>query len=154
MPETAAAQIAGFLGKYLPAVQKQARAARRKLRALMPTAVEMIYDNYNGLVFGFTPGQRASEAIASLLILPDHVTLCFLQGAALDDPDGLLQGSGSQVRHIKLAGASDLDRAPIRALLKQAIARAKVPLPKTGRATTIVKSVSAKQRPRRPRPRR
>ncbi|MGZ3439974.1 MAG: DUF1801 domain-containing protein [Polyangia bacterium] len=148
---TAAAQIAGFLAKYTPAMQKEARAARRRLRARMPTAVEMVYDNYNALVFGFAPGDRASEAILSLAVLPDHVTLCFLQGKGLDDPERLLRGSGNVVRHIKLESAAALDAPAIQALIAQALRRAKVPLPKNARGSTVVKSISAKQRPRRPR---
>jgi hypothetical protein len=145
-----ARQIAGFLAKYTPAVQKEARAARRTIRTLMPTAVEMVYDNYNALVFGFAPGDRPSEAILSLALFPRWVTLCFIQGAKMDDPVGLLRGSGNQVRHITLGTAADLRKPAIRSLIRQAIRRSKVPLPKTGRGTTVIKSVSAKQRPRRP----
>ena len=147
---TTAKQIAGFLAKYTPQIRKEARAARRILRQRMPTAVEVVYDNYNALVFGFVPGQRVSEAILSFALYPRWLTLFFLQGAELDDPRGLLKGSGNVVRHIALAGAADLDRPAIRTLIRQALARARVPLPATGRGTTVVKFVSAKQRPRRP----
>lgn len=150
-PEPVAAQIAGFLAKYTPAMQKEAQAARRRMRARMPSAVEMVYDNYNALVFGFAPGDRPSEAILSLAILPDHVTLCFLQGKGLDDPRGLLRGSGNIVRHIRLDGAADLDDPAIKTLVTLALARAKVPLPTSGRGSTVVRAISAKQRPRRPR---
>lgn len=143
-------QIAGFLAKYTPAMRTEAQAARQVLRRRMPTAVEMVYDNYNALVFGYVPGDRASEAIFSIAVLPRHLSLCFLQGAGLDDPEGLLLGSGNVARHIKLASAGDLGKPGIRMLIDQALARARVPLPDTGRGTTVVKSVSAKQRPRRP----
>jgi hypothetical protein len=148
---TTTQQIAGFLAKYTPAMQKEARAARRTLRARMPTAIEMVYDNYAGLVFGFAPGDRPSDAILSLFVASDHVTVCFLQGKGLADPEGLLRGSGSRVRHIKLASAAELGKPAIRALIDQALARAKVPLPKTGRGSTVVRAIAAKQRPRRPR---
>ena len=145
-----AKQIAGFLAKYTPAIAKEARAARRRMRALMPTATELVYDNYNTLAFGFAPGERASEVIFSIALYPSWVTLFFLQGAKLDDAAGLLRGSGSTVRDIRLdGGAADLERPPVRALMRQALARAKVLLPKSGRGT-IVKMVSKKQRPRRP----
>jgi hypothetical protein len=143
-------RIAGFLAKYTPELQKEARAARRVLRTWMPTATEMVYDNYSALVFGFVPGERASEAILSLALFPRWVTLCFLQGAQLSDPDGLLQGNGSVARHIVLDSAADLKKPGIRSLISQALARAKVPLSKSGRLRTVIKSVSTKQRPRRP----
>jgi hypothetical protein len=151
---TATQQIAGFLARYTTAMQKEARAARHAIRTWMPTATELVYDNYNALVFGYAPGERASEAILSLAILPDHVTLNFWQGKKLDDPQKLLRGEGSTVRHIRLeGGAAALARPAIRAFIRQAIAIAKVPLPKTGRGTSVVRAVVAKQRPRRPRAR-
>jgi len=155
MPKAAtrnpARQIAGFLAKYAPPVQKEARAARRVMRTWMPTATEMVYDNYNALVFGYAPGDRPSEAILSLALFPRWVTLCFIQGATLDDPAGLLKGSGNQVRSVSLqGGALDLRKPGIRSLIRQAILSSKPPFPKSGRGTTVIKSVSAKQRPRRP----
>jgi hypothetical protein len=143
-------RIAGFLSKYTPELQREARAARRVLRTWMPTATELVYDNHNALVFGFVPGERVSEGILSLAISPRWVTLCFLQGASLSDPEGLLQGSGATVRHIVLEGANDLKKPGIRSLISQALARARVPLAKNGRLRTVIKSVSARQRPRRP----
>ncbi|HEY2743067.1 MAG TPA: hypothetical protein VGL86_00530 [Polyangia bacterium] len=149
---TTAQQIAGFIAKFTLAMQKEARAARRAIRKWLPTATELVYDNYNGLVFGFAPGERASEAILSIVIMPDHVTLCFLRGTALDDPHKILRGSGSTVRHIRLDGGAvaGLGRAPVRALIRQAIARAKPPLPKTGRGKSLVRAIVKNQRPRRP----
>ena len=148
---TTAQQIAGFLAKFSPAIQKEARAARRKLRALMPSATELVYDNYNALVFAFAPGERASEAILSIALYPKWITLFFLRGKALDDPEKLLQGAGATVRSVRLdGGAADLSRAPVLALIRQAVARAKVPLPKTGRGKTVIRAAVKKQRPRRP----
>jgi hypothetical protein len=149
---TVAQAIAGFLAKFTPAIQKQARLARRKLRALLPTATELVYDNYNALVFAFAPSERASEAILSIALYPSWVTLFFLHGKGLDDPDELLRGAGVMVRSVRLdGGAADLARAPVLALIRQAVARAKVPLPKSGRGQTVVRSIVKKQRPRRPR---
>jgi hypothetical protein len=39
--------IARFMGRYSPTVERVARQARRKLRRLLPGAVELVYDNYN-----------------------------------------------------------------------------------------------------------
>ena len=84
----------------------EARSALARLRRLVPGAVELVYDNYNALVVGFGPSERPSEAILSLVAYPKWVTLCFLQDAPeLPDPEGLLKGSGSSVRHISLESA-------------------------------------------------
>jgi hypothetical protein len=111
-------QLATFLAKYTPAIAAQARALRKRMQARYPHAHEMVYDNYNALVIGYCPTEKPSEAIFSLALLPDHVSLCFLQNAGkLPDPKKLLLGSGDTARHIKLKGPSDLDEPPIIALM-------------------------------------
>ncbi len=120
------------------------------MRRATPGALEMVYDNYNGLVIGFVPNLRPSDAIFSIVLLPHWVSLCFLQGAGLPDPNKRLKGSGIVARHIVLEDAKDLDDPTVRKLMKAALARAKVPLDPKQRRQLIIKSVSAKQRPRRP----
>lgn len=115
-------------------------------------ATRLVYDNYNGLVVGFGPNERASDAIVSILVVADHVTLCFINDApGLPDPEHLLKGSGNVVRHVRLGSASDLDRLPIKSLVQAAIARSDVPFTRRGPSRLVVKSISAKQRPRKPR---
>ena len=128
-----------------------AEAALTKMRARFPSAIQMVYDNYNFLVIGFGPTERASEAIFSIALHARGVSLCFLQAAPkLRDPKKLLKGSGKQARHIRLENAAILDRPAVKALMSQALKRAAVPLDSTSRGSLIIKSVSAKQRPRRP----
>lgn len=147
-PET---QLKAFLAKYTPALARQARAARKHMRARYPHAHEMVYDNYNALVIGYCPTERPSEAIFSLAMLPDHVSLCFLQQAGqLPDPHKLLQGSGNIARHIKLRSPADLDEAAIVALMDEAERRALRAFDPGVKGRLIIRSVSAKQRPRRP----
>jgi len=66
----------------------------------------------------------------------------------LPDPDRILEGTGKQVRSIRVESSDDLAKPAIEALFQAATARAKVPLPATGRGATIIKSISPKQRPR------
>jgi hypothetical protein len=145
----ASRQLAGFIAKFDPPMQRLIRAARKRMRALLPTATELVYDNYNFLVIGYGPGPRASEAIFSLAAYARGLTLFFLQGKGLPDPASLLRGSGNVVRSIRLETAKTVDRPEIQALLSAALARAKVPLPRDGKHELLIKSVSAKQRPRR-----
>ena len=148
---TAQQQFEVFLRKYDPAVAAEARKSLAKLRKLIPNAVEMVYDNYNALVIGFCPGMRPSEAILSIALMPQWVSLCFLQGAGLPDPEQRLEGSGNVARHIKLkSGAVTLDEPAVRSLIAEALKRARVPIRAGQKRQFIIKSVSAKQRPRRP----
>jgi hypothetical protein len=145
-----AAQLDGFIAKYLPEIGDYAYEVLAKMRSILPGAVEMVYDNYNGLVIGFGPTERPSEAVFSMIVLPDHISVCFLTGAKLKDAKKILRGSGNIVRHIRLEDVMDLDKPVVRALMQQAIKRAKWSLAKSGPGPLIIKSISAKQRPRRP----
>jgi hypothetical protein len=145
-----AKQVAGFIAKFDPAVAKLARAARAKLRKRLPTAIELVYDNYNALALGFGPTERTSEAVFSIAVFARGVNLYFIRGASIPDPDGVLQGEGKQGRFIRLSSASQMDDPVVARVMATAIAHAAVPFAKTGKGYTIVKSISAKQRPRRP----
>src|SRR5271165_2925677 len=151
----AEAQLESFLAKYDPEVARFARRALAKMRKLVPGAIEMVYDNYNWLVIGFSPTERPSEAIFSLVLPPGRVTLCFLQGAGLPDPTKRLKGSGNVVRNIRLYNAGEpdakvLDDPEVLALINVALNRAKVPMPDRARRKVIIRAVSARQKPRRP----
>jgi hypothetical protein len=149
MASSPSAQLSGFLARYTPEVAAVAKAALAKLRRRLPGAIQLVYDNYNALVVVFGPSERTSEAILSIALYPRWVTLFFARGAALPDPDKLLKGSGTTIRHVVLANARDLDTPAVRALIDHAVERSK-PLDPKGRGRLVIRSVSAKQRPRRP----
>jgi hypothetical protein len=138
-------QIEGFLDKYSPPIAAQARACRSRMQTIIGRGYELIYDNYNALVFGFATFEKTSSAVISIAIYPRWVTLFFLHGTDLDDPRGLLEGTGKQVRSIRLKSPEDLDRPDVREFIDAAMADSFASAPAL---TTIVKSVSAKQRPR------
>jgi hypothetical protein len=54
VPRTAipARQLATFMAKYTPALRAEAKRIHAKMRLLVPGAVELVYDNWNGLVIG------------------------------------------------------------------------------------------------------
>jgi len=138
-------QFEGFLSKYEPGVAAEAKKSLAKLRKLIPNAIEMVYDNYNALGLG------PSEAIISIAVMPEWVSLCFLQGAKLPDPEKRLLGSGNVARHIKMkSGAVTLDEPAVQTLIAEALTGAKVTIPPDQKRQFLIKSVSVKQRPRRP----
>lgn len=139
-----------FIAKFTPEMAKRIRAARAKTRKRIPQALELVYDNYNFFVIGYGPSEKAGDAIFSLAAQAKGLSLCFLQGARLPDPKRLLRGSGNVVRSIQLETADTLDRPEVEALIAVALERAKTPLTDKCRHQLIIKSVSEKQRPRRP----
>ena len=55
-----ASQLNAFIGRFDPAIRKVVREARAKLRRRLPTAIELVYDNYNALAIGFASTERAA----------------------------------------------------------------------------------------------
>ena len=142
-------QLKGFIDKFELKHQRLIRAVRKALRRRFPAAHELAYDNYNFFVIGYSPTERPSDAVVSMAAGANGVGLCFIRGARLSDPKKILLGSGNQTRFLRLESADVLARPEVEALLAAAIAQAKTPLPATRRGKLIIRSVSAKQRPRR-----
>jgi hypothetical protein len=142
-------QLAAFIDKFEPRNRTLIRAVRRALRKRLPTAYELAYDNYNFFVIGYSPTERPSDAILSMAAGANGVGLCFLYGATLRDPSKILKGSGNQTRSVHLESADVLARPDVEALIAAAIAQSRAPFRSTGRRQLIIRSVSAKQRPRR-----
>jgi hypothetical protein len=142
-------QLRIFIEKFDPQHQTIIRAARKKLRKRFPTSTELVYDNYNFFVIGFGPNDRPSDCIVTIAAGANGVGLCFVRGASLPDPDEVLLGSGKQTRFVRLASADVLEEPAVQTLLSVAAERAQALLPATGRGKLVVRSVSAKQRPRR-----
>jgi len=143
-------RIEAFVAKYTPAIAAQLRDARQRLRAHFPRGVEMVFDNYNALVFGIGPTDRTRESFISIAGYPKWVTLFFLDGAGQHDPEGLLEGDGKQVRGIRLKTPADLDAPAVAALVAQAIAPHADALARAAPLSTVIKAEAATQRPRRP----
>ncbi len=145
---TAERQLATFIDKFDAANQKLIRSVRSAMRKKYPTAHELVYDNYNFFVIGYSPTERPSDAIFSIAAQAKGVSLCFIHGAKLKDPEKRLHGAGKQTRALGLATAAVLAEPAVAALMSQAVANSPSPLNPKAKGQLIIRSVSAKQRPR------
>ncbi|MFO0828747.1 MAG: hypothetical protein U0572_11455 [Phycisphaerales bacterium] len=141
--------LASFIAKFEPKMAELIRECRRELKSIFPTAVELVYDNYNFFVIGYSSTERPSDCIVSIAAAANGVGLSFYYGAALPGPAGILQGSGKQNRFIRLSAVTKLREPEVLKLIHAAAAHGKTGLPLAGRGRLVIKSVSAKQRPRR-----
>jgi hypothetical protein len=134
---------AGYLdaaiNRYPPDVAGTARAALATLRKRFPGARLLVYDRKGSLPIGFGPA-RGGRAVFSLVVYPRWVRFFFLEGAGLEDPERRLEGSGNQVRSIRLdSGAAVLEEPYIRGLMRQALEDAGVDL-RRGTGAVVLKS--------------
>src|SRR3954469_10577656 len=122
-------QLREFIAKFDPPNQALIRASRAAMRARLPGAWELVYDNYNFFVIGYGPTERPSDCVFSIAAAANGVGLCFIHGAKLPDPKKILQGSGKQTRFLRLPSAELLEDPAVAALLGTAVSRGKAPLP-------------------------
>ena len=141
-------QLRSFIDKFEPKNRTLIRAVRKALQKRLPSANELVYDNYNFFVIGYCSTERPSDCIVSIAAGANGVGLSFYRGADLPDPHKILLGSGSQNRFIRLESAEALRRPEVEALISAAVTQSKTPLPSSGGGKLIIRSISAKQRPR------
>jgi hypothetical protein len=142
-------QLASFIKRFDPKNAALIRSVRKVLRDRLPTANELVYDNYNFFVIGYCSTERPSDCILSIAAAANGIGLSFYYGATLPDPHKLLLGSGSQNRFIRIESAAALARPEVEELIAAAVAQAEKPLPESGIGKLIIRSISKKQKPRR-----
>jgi hypothetical protein len=140
-PTLTNAQLTAIIDARPPAMAKLTKAVLAKVRERLPGSVEMVYDKKNALVIGFCSAERAANVINSIAVYSKWVNLYFFEGDTLPDPEGLLQGTGSMVRSIRVTDAADLDRPAVKALMAEARKCAEPPLdPKAKRKVLLRQS--------------
>jgi len=151
MAASAAKQLDGFIAKFTPDLAKRVHEVLAACRTRVPGAIELVYDNYNALAIGFGPTEKTGDIVFSIAVYPRWVSIFFNHGPELPDPDGLLIGSGSMVRHIVLDdGATTLAKRAVDRILSAALAMSDPEIDPTAKSRIVIKMISATQRPRRP----
>jgi len=131
------------IGRYSPEVAAIARAGLKRMRERFPAARLLVFERRGSLPIGFAPADRGSP-VFSIVVYPRWVRFFFLEGIALDDPQGRLEGNGNMVRSIRLDDRAAILNDPyIRSLMSQALKVAGANL-NTGRRQVVLKSMLSK----------
>jgi hypothetical protein len=115
-----------LLGRYPESVQGLARSVRAFVLETLPDAAETIDDTAPVIGFGYGPGYKG--IICSLILSKSGVKLGLAHGAALPDPEHLLEGDGKVHRYVAIRDASDLDKADLKQLMISASAASRARL--------------------------
>jgi len=137
-----------LIDRYSPEVAELGRTVIARMRKRIPQAYALVFDTH-AFGVGFAPGAKASGVIASVVLYPRWVSLFFFKGTLLDDPAGLLRGSGATARHVRITELAEFDRPEVENLIVQALDLVEPPLDPDARGELVIKSVSAKPRSRR-----
>ena len=142
-------QLDGFIDRFTPDIAATIRRAVAMVSARLPGATILVYDNYNALAIAFGASEKRQSIVCSVAGYPRWVSLFLSNGPTLPDPERLLEGEGNTVRHVKLIG-DRMDSQAVAALIDAAAGSVALPIDPAGEGRLIIKSISAKQRARRP----
>ena len=157
MTHPAPADLIKFLRPYDPQVQELALKLRALVLEEMAPCYENIYDAYSAVAIGYGTSDKLRDGIFHIAVYSKHVNLGFNEGATLDDPKGILQGNGNQIRHITIKSVEDIKRPELRAYIRRARKKAFAdarklgePLPKQpdGVISTVKAIYARKRRPK------
>jgi Domain of unknown function (DU1801) len=140
-------ELLDLLKPYDRGVQELTVALRQLVLEELAPCCEYIVEVYIvSILYGRT--HRMKDGICYIGVIKDHVNLGFMRGSELADPQRILEGTGKQMRHIKIRNMSDLERPAVRAYLQEACERAgyEVLTDKEKTVTTAVKRKSAGRR--------
>ena len=144
-------ELGQFLSPFALSISRLFLATRRVVLATAPEANELIYNAYNAVTAAYSFSDRLREAFCHVAAYSGHVNLGFNRGAELRDPATVLIGSGSNIRHIRIARPSELHAPALQALVRAAVVQGRglVDQLPSMPASIIRPTTGSKRRPRR-----
>jgi hypothetical protein len=119
------AEVDDLLRAYTPEVRDLALAIRQQIHNMLPYIAEKVYPGWKVILCSVDGTMK--RGICAISPQRQYVNLIFYRGADIDDPDGILEGDGKKVRHIKITDAARMQRPEIEHLIKTAAGLAEQP---------------------------
>ena len=103
-----------WIDTYLDTKPAELAYVAEKLRKLVKRTVAGTKESVNPWKI---PTFESDGPMCFFMVGKNHVTFGFLRGTSLPDPAGLLEGTGKNLRHVKLKTAGDLGKPALRKLI-------------------------------------
>jgi hypothetical protein len=139
-----------FLVPFPESVREIALLLRDRVLAVVPKAHETVWDATNAVSLVYAPTSRSSDGVCHIAIYSKHVNLGFNEGASLPDPEGVLKGTGTHIRHATFREPDDTEAGWIDDYLDAALEVADQSRAMGDEGTTIRVMEGRKRRPGRP----
>jgi hypothetical protein len=101
-------------------VQEIAQRARALILDVYPDVTEVAWPKQGIVGYGVGP-KKMSEHFCYIGLYRNRVNLGFFYGADLEDPEGLLEGTGKKLRHVKVVDPAVLENPAVRGLVRLAL---------------------------------
>jgi hypothetical protein len=108
-----------FLKGYPPPMREIAVKAREVILSVMPDATEKVYPGWKVIQYGTAADMKS--VFAAISPQRERVNLGLANGVDLPDPDGLLEGDGKAIRHVKLTSPEAAGAPAVRELVRGAL---------------------------------
>jgi len=95
--------------KYIEEAPEEQKQIMQQARAILHEAIPQVVEEYKWS----RPVFNHHKDFAYFKSAKAHVTIGFYKYEKISDPDGLLEGTGKDMRHIKLKKREDLDKIPL-----------------------------------------
>ena len=109
-----------LLSEHPSGLQAIERALRATILTEFPAAVEQVDFGNRLIAFGHT--MKIRGLLFAIIAHRDHVNLQLADGADLSDPDGLIEGTGKRIRHVKIRSVEAASAPPIVAIVRAQLA--------------------------------
>lgn len=104
-----------LLDNYSPQVREIAHALRQLVRSAAPDLKEEVKPGWKNVTY------RNNGVVVAISPYSRHVNLHFYRGVDLDDPDGILTGSGKELRHVRIEEVEDVDADALSDMVQRAV---------------------------------
>lgn len=120
------------LSDYQPKLQRLYRDIRKLVLSVHEHPNELLY-NSHALTSAFSLSEKLKDAFCHIALYSKHINLGFNSGALLDDPSGILKGTGTKIRHIPFRNGDGLESEEVRSMLERSVEFAQKQLDETQR---------------------
>ena len=131
----------GVFGRHSTQVKEIATDLRSLIVGLHPETVEVPRKKENSVSFGFGT-KKKNDSYCYLEPETDRVHVGFLWGAALDDVNGILNGKGKYIRHLRICDQKTARSAKVAHMVHQAVNERRIAL-SAGEAQAVNREISA-----------
>lgn len=114
------ADVDKLLGEHSPELQAIERALRATIRREFPDAVEQV--DFGNKLIAFGRSMKMRGLLFAIIAHTTWVNLQLADGAELPDPDGVIEGTGKRIRHIKVRSVEAASSAPVIAAIRAQLA--------------------------------
>jgi hypothetical protein len=109
-------KVKGTIDNFIRALDPERREIVVALRTIIHKAIPKAEES---IKWG-SPWWTQNGYVCCIYTAGDHINFGFSRGVELTDPDGLLEGTGKGMRHVKLNSVKDIRKTQFTAWLKEA----------------------------------